>query len=88
MKIAQSQARELTEQIRNGKRLQKIRVSNIDLNDERAIPPLLDVVSSQSKVLLHLDLSWSNLSTRSLVLITEELKVNPFGLKNLDLSYN
>ena len=71
--------------------LMKLKLSNIDLNDDRLLELLLEVLDNK-EILTHLDLSWTKLKPVQLLALSETLKKDdgyPLrNIRNLNLSYN
>lgn len=57
----------------NGKCLQKLKLSNINLNEESVVTSLMHFITAQSRDLVSLDLSKTNLAPKLLCAISEEL---------------
>jgi hypothetical protein len=82
-------ARDIIESvIEGGQKLQKLRLSAINLNDEKTIHHLCMVISTYQGELMSINLSNTSLTPKYLSMISEELKKCPFYIKKLDLSYN
>ena len=84
--------RELLEScITDGVQLQKLKLSNVNLNDHDIVDNLVELLRTR-EMLMHLDLSWSKMNPSQLKRISEVLKDDyayPIRtLRNLNISYN
>jgi len=74
--------------LENGNHLYKLRLSNINLNDDTIFKNLIECLNFYASELTCLNLSNSCLQPNQLLGIAKVLKRNPQSLKTLDLSYN
>lgn len=65
----------------------KLKVSNINLNNDGVIENLADLVSN-SRILQLFDISWTSISISHLVKITESLINRQRSIRHINLSYN
>lgn len=73
--------------LNHGHLLQKIKLSNLNLNDNKIVDMICQIIQCKEFV-THLDFSWSCLSASHLNKIAMELVKNPHFIRNLNLSYN
>ena len=74
---------------RNGQSLMKLTLSKINLNDNKIVEDLCNIVSSKyQKFVHHLELSWCSLTPKHLARIVEEVRYCHENIRSLDLSYN
>lgn len=77
----------MTSVLDNGLILQKLKLSNTNLNSNSSIDLICKIIKTKPFV-QHLDLSWSKLPPKGLFKISNELLENPNILKSLNLGYN
>ena len=73
----------------NGQSLMKLTLSNINLNDNKIIEDICNILSSKyQKFVHHIELSWCSLTPKHLVGLVEEVRYCHENIRSLDLSYN
>ena len=65
----------------------KIKLSQIDLNEESIIDNLCEFLTGNVN-LLNVDFSWCNLNATSLSNLAECMAAMPYNLKHVNFSYN
>ena len=71
----------------NSKIIRKIKVSNMNLNDNHISNTICKLIEEQ-KFLTNLDISWGRFSAQHLFSISKSLCINPNQIVNLNISYN
>ena len=70
-----------------GKRLMKIKLSNINLNNDKLIENLSDMMSNL-RILQNFDISWSSITIKQMVTVTESLLNRQRSIRHINFSYN
>ena len=72
--------------LEKGQKIKKIKISNINLNDDKIVDLFTQVISQGD--LVSLNISNCSLTPKYLNMISKVLKQNPYYFKKIDLSYN
>lgn len=65
----------------------KLKLSNINLNNDKLIINLSDMIS-HLRILQNFDISWSSISIQQLITVTESLLNRQRSIRHINLSYN
>jgi len=68
--------------IEKGQKIKKLRFSNMNLNDEKTVDLLTQVISTFQGDLVSINISNCSLTPKSLGMISKVLKENPYYIKN------